>query len=150
MPTVTLDRIIDSAPESRNEIFASLMRRMGICEERGSGIDKALFAIEVFGLPPIDFINGPNMFKAILFSPKKFKQMSPNEHLRACYQHCCLKYVSGDRMTNTFFRQRLGLKDGQYTLAWRVIDAAMDQGLIKLYDSKGKSRKYASYVPHWA
>lgn len=150
LPTVSIDRIIDSAPESRNEILASLMRRMGICEERGSGIDKALFAIEVYGMPPIEFINGPNMFKAVLYSPRTFKSMSPNERLRACYQHCCLKYVSGERMTNTTFRKRLGLKDNQYSIAWRVIDSAIEQGLIKLTDLKSRSRKYASYVPFWA
>lgn len=150
LPAVTIDRIIDIAPESRNEIFASLMRRMGICEERGSGIDKALFAIEIYGLPPIEFLEGPNMFKAILYSPRSFKKMTPAERLRACYQHCCLKHVSGERMTNTTFRKRLGLKDSQYTLAWRVIDSAIDQGLIKSHEPKGRTRKYASYVPFWA
>lgn len=150
LPSVAIERIIDAAPESRNELLAGLMRRMRICEERGSGIDRALFAIEVYGLPPIEFVNGPNMFKAILYSPRSFKQMSSEERLRACYQHCCLKYVSGERMTNPSFRKRLGLKDSQYTLAWRVIDAAIERGLIKPYDSKGKSRKYASYLPSWA
>ncbi len=150
LPSVSIERIIDSAPESRNEIFASLMRRMGICEERGSGIDKALFAVELYGLPPIDFVNGPNMFKAILYSPKDLKEMSPQERLQACYQHCCLKFVSGERMTNTTFRKRLGLKDSQYTAAWRVIDSAMEQDLIKIYEPKIKARKFASYIPFWA
>lgn len=119
LPSVKLERIIDSAPESRNEIFASMMRRMGICEERGSGIDKALFYVELFGLPPIGFMEGPNTFKAVLYQPRTFKEMSQDERLRSCYQHCCLKHVSGERMTNTSFRKRLGLGDGQYVLAWR-------------------------------
>ena len=150
LPTVSVERLIDSTPESRNEILAGVMRRMGICEERGSGIDKALFAVEVYGLPPIEFVNGPNMFKAILFNPKKFKSMSPPERLRACFQHCCLKYVSGERMTNTTFRKRLGLKDSQYALAWKIIDSAIELKLIKPYEMAGASRKYASYVPYWA
>lgn len=123
---------------------------LGVCEERGSGIDKALFAVEVYGLPPIEFVNGPNMFKAILFNPKRFKAMSPSERLRACFQHCCLKYVSGERMTNTTFRKRLGLKDSQYALAWKIIDSAIERKLIKPYETAGASRKYASYVPYWA
>ena len=150
LPTVSVERLIDSTPESRNEILAGVMRRMGICEERGSGIDKALFAVEVYGLPPIEFVNGPNMFKAILVNPKKFKSMSPPERLRACFQHCCLKYVSGERMTNTTFRKRLGLKDSQYALAWKIIDSAIERKLIKPYETAGASRKYASYVPYWA
>jgi len=150
LPSVAIDRIIDSAPESRNELFAAFMRRMGICEERGSGIDKALFAVEFYGLPPIDFINGPNVFKAIVYHPKKFKQMSQKERLNACYQHCCLKWVSNDFMTNTSFRKRLGLNDDQYVVSWRVIDSCIEAGLIKSADANSKARKYAKYIPSWA
>lgn len=150
LPSVKIERLIDSAPDSRNELFASLMRRMRICEERGSGIDKALFYIEVYGLPPIEFVEGSNVFKAVLHSPKRFQQMLSEERLNACYQHCCLRYVSGQPMTNASFRKRMGLKDTQYTLAWRVIDAAMERKLVKPRDTKNQSRKYAAYVPFWA
>jgi hypothetical protein len=34
-PLVATDRFVDAPPRSRNEALASLMRRMGICEERG-------------------------------------------------------------------------------------------------------------------
>ena len=36
-PLVATERFVDSPPRSRNEALASLMRRIGICEERGSG-----------------------------------------------------------------------------------------------------------------
>ena len=151
LPSVKIERLIDASPESRNELFAALMRRMGICEERGSGIDKALFAVEVFGLPPVKFVNGPNAFKAILYNPKSFKQMSQEERLNACLQHCCIRYyVASDPMTNASFRKRLGLKDSQYTLAWKVIDSAIEKKWIKPRDLNSKSRKYASYIPYWA
>ncbi|MCB4756342.1 MAG: putative DNA binding domain-containing protein [Elusimicrobia bacterium] len=150
LPSIKIERIIDSAPESRNEIFASFMRRLGICEERGSGIDKALFAIEVYGLPPVEFVDGPNAFKAILHRPRNFKQMTTEERLRACYQHCCLKFVSNDKMTNASFRQRLGLRESQSPQAWKTIDSAVKQGLIKPGDPLSKSRKYAHYLPFWA
>ena len=109
-----------------------------------------MFHVEVYGLPPIKFINGQDAFKAVLFSPRNFKQMSADERLDACYQHCCLKFVSGEYMTNATFRKRLGLKDNQYAQAWRVIDAAVEKKIIKLRDSTNKSRKYASYIPFWA
>ncbi|MBI4398702.1 MAG: putative DNA binding domain-containing protein [Candidatus Omnitrophica bacterium] len=151
LPSIRLERLIDMAPESRNESFAALMRRLGICEERGSGIDKALFAVEVYGLPPVKFVNGPNAFKAILYSPKTFKQMSPDERLEACLQHCCISYyVAQKPMTNASFRKRLGLKDGQYVTAWRIIDTALEKKWIKPRDSKKGSRKYAAYIPFWA
>jgi predicted HTH transcriptional regulator len=151
LPSVTVERLIDATPESRNELFAALMRRLGICEERGSGIDKALSAVEIFGLPPVKFMNGPHAFKAVLYGPKSFKQMSQEERLDACLQHCCIRYyVANDPMTNASFRKRLGLRDGQYTLAWKVLDAAMEKKWIKPRDLRSKSRKYASYIPYWA
>jgi predicted HTH transcriptional regulator len=151
LPTVKVDRLIDAVPESRNELFAGLMRRMGVCEERGSGIDKALFAVEVYGLPPVKFIEEGNFFKVILYAPRTLRQMTLEERLRACYQHCCLKHVSGgEKMTNTSFRKRLALKDAQYALAWRIIDTALEQNIIKPVNPESKSRKYAAYIPFWA
>ena len=150
LPSVKIDRLIGAAPESRNELFAALMRRMGICEERGSGIVKALFAVEVFGLPPVKFAEETNVFRAVLYSPKRFAQMLPEERLNACYQHCCLRYVSGEPMTNASLRKRMGLKDAQYALAWRVIDAAIERQRIKPRGSGKQSRRYAAYVPFWA
>ena len=45
-------RFIDSPPRSRNEALASLMRRMGLYEEQGMGIDKTIEAVEQAQLPP--------------------------------------------------------------------------------------------------
>ncbi|MEZ4911496.1 MAG: ATP-binding protein [Saprospiraceae bacterium] len=58
IPLVDVNRFIDTAPKSRNESMASLMRRLNICEERGSGIDRAINAIEVYQLPAPKFIRG--------------------------------------------------------------------------------------------
>ena len=40
-PIITTERFIDNY-QSRNEKLANLMRRLGICEEQGSGIDKVI------------------------------------------------------------------------------------------------------------
>ena len=45
-PLVATERFLDTSPKSRNEGLASLMRRFGICEERGTGIDKVVNEIE--------------------------------------------------------------------------------------------------------
>ncbi len=37
---VDVNRIIDTAPHSRNETMASFLRMIHICEERGSGFDR--------------------------------------------------------------------------------------------------------------
>ena len=50
-PLVDTQRFLDMPPQSRNETLASLARRFGICEERGSGIDKVVAQMELFQLP---------------------------------------------------------------------------------------------------
>lgn len=69
-PIIDTLRLIDEMPRSRNEVLASYMKRMGICEERGSGIDKVINASEVWQLPAPKFISESNYFKATLFAHK--------------------------------------------------------------------------------
>ncbi len=54
-PLVDTLRFIDTPPKSRNEALAAMMRRMKICEEGGTGIDKVVAAVEAFQLPAPDF-----------------------------------------------------------------------------------------------
>ena len=82
---------------------------MNFCEERGSGVDKVIFQVELFQLPPPEFLVTDNHTKAILFSPKTLRQMDTTERCRACYQHACLRYVSNKRMTNHSLRDRFGI-----------------------------------------
>jgi ATP-dependent DNA helicase RecG len=49
-PVVPPERFIDGY-KSRNERLADFLRRMGICEEKGSGIDKVVGIAEVYQLP---------------------------------------------------------------------------------------------------
>jgi len=51
IPLVEPERFVDRPPMSRNEALASLLRRTGICEERGSGWDKVVFDTEFYQLP---------------------------------------------------------------------------------------------------
>ncbi|MFX6794050.1 ATP-binding protein, partial [Acinetobacter baumannii] len=50
-PLIKTERFLDSPPRSRNEALASFMRRIVICEERGSGVDKVVQQTEVYQLP---------------------------------------------------------------------------------------------------
>lgn len=86
-PTVHVDRFIDGY-RSRNERLADLMRRLRICEEKGSGIDKVINAVESYQLPAPDFRTDDHRTTAILFAHKAFEDMSGEERVRAAYQHC--------------------------------------------------------------
>jgi ATP-dependent DNA helicase RecG len=145
LPLVDPLRFIDEPPRSRNEALAALMRRMNICEERGSGIKKVIAAVETFQLPAPDFRTTPQHTIAVLFAPRAFANMDRQERVRACYQHACLWFVSGKRMTNSSLRQRLRIED--HSVASRVIRDTIAAELIR---QAGGSTRDANYVPFWA
>jgi len=150
VPLIDVLRFIDEPPRSRNETLASLMRRMNMCEERGSGIDKVIFDVEVFQLPAPDFRVAGDSTIAVLYGPRKFAQMGREERIRACYQHACLQHVSGTRMSNASLRKRLGIKDSSYTLASRIIKDTINADLIKPHGKGTGSKRDATYDPFWA
>lgn len=141
------ERMIDLPPRSRNEAMASLMRRMGLCEEQGSGLDKVVAQAELFQLPAPLFRTSDDSFQAILYGPRKFAQMTPDERVRACYQHAVLKLLSGDRMKNASLCERFGIAKQNAAQASQVINLALQQGLIKAADPE---HPRSGYVPFWA
>lgn len=148
-PLIDPMRFVDHNPESRNEILARFMRRLNICEERGSGIDKVVFECEYNQLPAPEIIVGDNYTRVILYGHKGFKEMDKQDKVRACYLHACLKYVSGEYMTNQSLRERFRIEEHNYSIASRIIADTKDANLIKDYDPDNKSRTYAKYVPYW-
>jgi predicted HTH transcriptional regulator len=146
-PLISVERFIDEY-QSRNDSLADIMRRMGICEEKGSGMDKTIFNIELFQLPPVRFQVQKSRTTTTLFSYRKFSEIDKLERIRACYQHACLKYVSNDKMNNQSLRIRLGIEDKNYPMASRIIKDTLEAKLIKEEGQNGGARH--NYVPYWA
>ncbi len=149
LPLVAPERFID-AYISRNEKLADLMRRMGFCEEKGSGLDKVIHYNELYQLPPIQVVISGNRTCVSIFAHKPLSGLDKKEKIRACYQHACLKYVSNEKMTNQSLRDRFNIADHNYSIASRIIRDSLDEGVIKEDNPDSKSRKYASYIPFWA
>lgn len=149
LPPIRVERFIDEY-RSRNERLADLMRRLGICEEKGSGVDKVIKAAELFQLPAPDFRVSELRTTAVLFAHEDFSAMSKADRVRACYQHCCLMYVTNQRMSNQSLRERFGVPESKAATVSLVIGAAKDAGLIKLDESESTSTRYARYLPFWA
>ncbi len=149
IPPISVDRFIDEY-RSRNERLADLMRRLGICEEKGSGVDKVIHAVEVFQLPPPNFRVGEQRTTAVLYAHQDFSMMGKEDRIRACYHHCCLMYVSNQKMSNQSLRERFGLSEGKMATVSTVIASAREIGLIKLDESDTASTRYARYLPFWA
>ena len=148
-PFIPTERFIDEY-QSRNERLADLMRRLRICEEKGSGIDKVVFAAEDFQLPAPDFRVGERRTISILFAHRSFEDMDRNDRIRACYQHCCLRYVTNKRMTNQSLRERFGQPENKSATVSQIISFTLDAQLIALDDSATTSKRYARYIPFWA
>ncbi|MBI4025154.1 MAG: MloB, partial [Verrucomicrobia bacterium] len=148
-PLVPVDRFIDGY-QSRNERLADLMRRFAICEEKGSGVDKVIQAIERHQLPAPDFRAGFKRFSVVLLAPRGFEVMDRNDRVRACYQHCCLKWVMSKRMTNQSLRERFHQPESKTVIISQIIAAAIEAKVVKPDETVGGSRKYARYLPFWA
>lgn len=150
LPTKKIDRLIRTTPESRNEILASAFRRYNICEERGSGFEKAVIAIEIFGLPPLKFEEVENFFKVTMYAPKKYAEMTNEERIEACYQHSIIEYYGNGGFNNSSLRKRFGMHEKQTSQISLLIKDAMEAGKIKPKDPDNVSKKYSLYIPYWA
>jgi len=149
VPLVDIQRIIDNPPKSRNEKLASLMRRLGVCEELGSGWDKIASSCEVYQLPAPKIDLYQENTKVTLFSHIPYSNMSPEDKIRVCYWHACLKHVCGEQMNNSSLRDRFGLKDSNSASISRLIKDAVEIKLIKPLNPD-TAPKHMKYVPIWA
>jgi predicted HTH transcriptional regulator len=147
-PLISPDRFIDNY-QSRNEDLADVMRRMGFCEEKGSGMDKAVMAIEQYRLPPIKVHVSDIRTTITLLAYKTWAETSKEERLQACYQHACLRYMSNEMLTNKSLRERFGVDEKNYPMVSRIIKEAIKQGLIKVGTPEGSNRRDVAYIPIW-
>ena len=148
-PLIDPLRFVDEPPQSRNETLAAFMRRVRICEELGTGIDKTLTAIELYQLPAPEFRVTENHTKVLLFSYREFRDMSTTDRVWACYWHACLLYADNQQMTNATLRKRFSIVDTNYPIASKVLQDALKDKLIKPYDPDNQSKRHARYVLFW-
>jgi ATP-dependent DNA helicase RecG len=147
IPLLAPARFLDMPPRSRNESLATQMRRMGICEEQGSGVDKALKSVELSQLPPPDFRTDGDSVRVVLYGPRSFGSMTPTERVRACAQHAALRWLAGQKMTNSSLRERFGLTSTNAAAVSRIIRDALDAGEIRFADANAPK---SGYMPAWA
>ena len=76
--------------------------------------------------------------------------MDREDRVRACYQHCALKWVMSQKMTNQSLRERFRLPEKKSAIVSQIIAATMERELIKPYERVGGSRKFVRYLPFWA
>jgi len=132
---------VEPASSRRGKTFLDkYMRRMRICEEKSSGIDKVIHAVELYQLPEPNFRVGHRRTIVILFGPRDFETMDREDRVRACYQHAALKWVMSERMTNQSLRNRFHLPERKSAIVSQVIAFSIEAGVIKPDEAKGISQ----------
>jgi ATP-dependent DNA helicase RecG len=144
---VEAERLLNLPPRSRNEKMASLLRRFGICEERGSGIEKVMTKIEEFQLPAPLIESKDSYTRVVLFSSRSFNEYSKEDLNRACYYHACLKYKHHESLTNASLRERLNIENAPQIS--RILNDAVEAQMIKIKD-ENVGKKARQYIPIWA
>lgn len=148
-PLVEIMRIVDNPPKSRNEKLASLMRRLGMCEELGRGWDRMVITCELQRLPAPRIQIYQDSTKVSLFSHYDFSNLSMDDKLWSTYLHACVRYVEGDALTNSSLRERFGLKETSAGSISRLIKETTSKEWIKPLDP-ATARRYMKYIPSWA
>ena len=148
LPILPVDRFIDEN-QSRNEKFADALRQLGICEERGHGMDAVVVEIEGAQLPPYKCRLGSNHTTVILSRYKPLKNLTPEERTHAVYQHCCLRFVNNQITNNESSRERFKIEKKNAAVASRLLAEAVAAKKIRPVDASA-AYKLMRYVPYWA
>lgn len=148
-PLVDVKRIIDNPPKSRNERLASLMRRLKMCEELGTGWDKIVLSCELQQLPAPHIELYEESTRVTLYSEIPYSNLSTEDKLWACYMHACILYVQGEHLTNSSLRARFGVPQSSSGSISRLIKEAVALDVIKPLDPT-TSNKHMKYIPSWA
>lgn len=149
IPLIDIARIIDNPPKSRNEKLASLMRRLKMCEELGTGWDKIVSYCEAYKLPAPKIELYENNTKVTLFAHRNFSDIPYEEKIQACYLHACIKYIQEEYLTNASLRERFNLSETSTSSISRLIKDTLQKKYIKPLDPHTAPR-YMKYVPYWA
>jgi predicted HTH transcriptional regulator len=144
-------RILDSEPISRNEAIGSMMRKIGFCEELGSGWDRIVESCEYYNLPIPVIRSSDHGTRVIMQDKRSLLDMSVQDRIWNCYMHTCLMFSSGSYATNSSLKQRFKLEstNSNSVLISRLIKQTQEKGLIKLMNNDSSKRNMA-YVPYWA
>ncbi len=149
VPLVDVMRIIDNPPKSRNEKLASVMRRLGMCEELGRGWDRMVISCESKYLTAPRINVYQESTRVSLFAYLDFVNIQTDDRIWSTYLHACIKYIEGDALSNSSLRERFGLKTTSSGMVSRLIKEVQAQKLIKPVDPDTAPR-YMRYIPIWA
>ena len=146
---VDINRIIDTAPHSRNEKMASFLRMVRICEERGSGFDRMEEGMGELKIPAPKVETGDDFARTKLYWYNNLTEWSKEDKIRTCYLYTCYCYVNEIEVSNSVLRERFGVDEKNKAIISRIIKETKESGYIKLSDENA-APKMRRYIPYWA
>lgn len=146
---VDVNRIIDTAPHSRNEAIASFLRIVRICEERGSGFDRMEEGMRDLTIPAPKVECGEDFTRTKLYWYANLNDWKREDKIRTCYLYTCYCYVNEIEVANSVLRERFGVEEKNKAIISRIIKDTMNAGYIKLSDVN-VAPKLRRYIPYWA
>ena len=146
---VDVNRIIDTAPHSRNEAMASFLRIVRICEERGSGFDRMEEGMSELLIPAPKVETGEDFARTKLYWYEGLSYWTKEDKVRTCYLATCYNYVNEIEVSNSVLRKRFGVEEKNKAIISRIIRDTLEADLIKLADETA-APKMRKYVPYWA
>lgn len=146
---VDIPKLLNDPPHSRNEHLAQLARRLGLCEEAGSGWDKVVLACEAERLPAPEAEEPGDNVRVTMVRALPFRNLTMEQRIDSTYWHACIRYAQRLPMTNSSLRDRFGLPVGSSSQISRLIGECLDRGIINIEDPNA-GKRYAAYVPNWA
>ena len=146
---VEVNRIIDTAPHSRNENIASFLRIIGICEERGSGFDRMEEGMNELKIPAPKVETAEDFTRTKLYWYKDLNEWPKTDRIRTCYLYTCYCYVNDIEVSNSVLRERFGIQENRKSLVSKIISNSIEAGYIKLSDENA-AVKMRRYIPYWA
>lgn len=146
---VDVNRIIDTAPHSRNDNMASFLRIIGICEERGSGFDRMEEGMSELKIPAPKVETGDDFTRTKLYYYDNLNKWTKEDRIRTCYLYTCYCYINEIEVSNAILRDRFGVEEKNKSIVSRIIKETLNAKYIKLSDEFA-SPKMRRYIPYWA
>ena len=150
---IPVERVLNAPSKTRNTDLVRILRQMGLCEEGGTGWDRAVESCEqarTFS-PRMRSEEDMGTVVTLFRGDAAFEHMTRQERVDALYWHTCLMYAQREAMSNQSLRERFGLGDERKDVlaVSRLIRSCCDDGLIKVLDDDSGPR-FRRYIPGWA
>ncbi|NCC60096.1 MAG: ATPase [Verrucomicrobiae bacterium] len=144
---VNLDNLLVAAPQSRNPLLADIIKRIGLAERTGRGIDRIYEGMLRYGRPEPDYaLSNPylvNLFMANVAADREFLKMVVEQHDKlgeplAEPLIVLARLKDERRLTTSELAPRLQKSEAQARI---ILEKLVEMGLIEAHGT-GRGRSY--------